>query len=348
MDFYKLTIKQLHQETEHAISITFDVPDNLKSTFSFKAGQYVTLQTTLEGQQIRRDYSLCTNAKKGILKVVVKEVATGLFSKYANSSLKIGDVLEVAPPRGRFIFEPDASKKRTIMAFAAGSGITPIMSIATTLLEEEPDSKFVLIYGNKSPDDTIFFDALVTLSAQHPERFHLQFVFSESSVENALFGRIGADKVNYILNQVTDAETYYICGPEAMIHAVSDVLKLKNIPEDQIKFELFTVPAETEDAVIPDVQNGNTTVTVTVDDETTTFVMPQTKTLLEAALENDIDAPYSCQGGICSSCLARLTSGKAVMRQNNILTDSELEEGLILTCQAQPTTSQVTVDYDDV
>ena len=347
MEFYKLTINRIHQETDHAVSISFNIPKHLKETFVFKAGQYITLQTTINDESIRRDYSLCTNANKGEVAVVIKEVVSGQFSKYANTILKEGDVLEVAAPRGRFTLDDDA-KKRRVMAFAAGSGITPIMSIARTILESELDCQFGLLYGNKTPADTIFFEELNALNREFPNRFHLQYIFSESTEDNALFGRIDASKVNYVCNQFSDAEAYYICGPEAMIHTVSDTLKGKGISEDRIKFELFTVSPDATESILTDHQDGNSTVTVMVDDEASTFIMPQSKTILEAALENKIDAPYSCQGGICSSCMARLISGEAVMRQNNILTDAEVAEGLVLTCQAQPTTSSVTVDYDDV
>jgi len=348
VDFNKLNIKNIIKETEYAVSISFEVPNHLVSDYAYKAGQYITLKTQIEGEDIRRDYSLCTNPKSGELKVVVKAVENGTFSKYANNTLKVGDSLEVSKPNGRFTFEADDSKQRTVIAFAAGSGITPIMSIAKTLLENEPKSKFVLVYGNKTPKDTIFFDALLALYSKYQERFYLQFVFSQSNEDNALFGRIETSTVNFILNKTKTADLFYLCGPEVMIQNISNTLSDKGVSKDAIKFELFTAPVENKEVNTIEVSDGNTSVTVLVDDEEHAFVMPQTKTILESAIENKIDAPYSCQGGICSSCIARVTSGKAEMRQNNILTDSELAEGLILTCQAQPTTPSISVDYDDV
>lgn len=348
MDFNKLSIKHIIKETESAVSIAFEVPKHLETNYAFKAGQYITLKTEIDGQEIRRDYSLCTNPKSGELKVAVKEVENGTFSKYANNTLNVGDALEVSTPNGRFTFEADNTKQRTIVAFAAGSGITPILSIAKTVLESEPQSKFVLVYGNKTPRDTIFFSDLLALYSKYQERFNLQFIFSQSNEDNALFGRIETSTVNYILNKTEQPDLFYLCGPEAMIKNVSNTLTEKGISEDAIKFELFTASTDTKEANTIDVADGNTSVTVMVDDEEHTFVMPQTKTILESALENKVDAPYSCQGGICSSCIAKVTSGKAEMRQNNILTDGELEEGLILTCQAQPTTPSISVDYDDV
>ncbi|MEZ4792915.1 MAG: ferredoxin--NADP reductase [Gelidibacter sp.] len=348
--FHKLAISELHKETEACITISFQVPIDLKDTFKFKAGQYITLKTAIDGVEIRRDYSICSSPNSGILKVAVKAVVDGSFSSFANTALKVGDVLEVAPPNGRFVFEPNSSNARTIAAFAAGSGITPVMSILKTVLEAEPKSGFVLMYGNKTPKDTIFLEELLHLQSQYKERFHIHFVYSQSDEDKALFGHIEKSTVNFILKndyKDTKFDRYYICGPEPMIHTVKDVLMEYGINESQILFELFTVAtlaAPIDDSLI----DGKTKVTILLDDEETTFVMDQKKSVLEAALAENLDAPYSCQGGICSSCLARLTEGEVKMRQNNILTESELEEGLILTCQSHPTTPTIRVDYDDI
>ena len=348
--FHKLTIKEIQKETENAVTLSFTVPEDLKEIFAFKAGQYITLKTEIDGKEIRRDYSICSSPKSGEFTVAVKEVKNGVFSKFANNTLKAGDDSEVALPNGLFVFEPNNSKSRIIVAFAAGSGITPIMSIAKTVLEEEPQSTFVLVYGNKTPEGTIFYNEIQELKTKHQNRFNVQFVFSQSDEDNALFGRIDKSTVNYIVkNKYEDSkiDAFYLCGPEAMINTVSEVLLENGIDKKVIHFELFTVSIPIEPTTIQ-VGDGNTTITILVDDEETTFTMSQKKTILEAALDEDIDAPYSCQGGICSSCVARLTEGKATMRQNNILTDGELAEGLILTCQAQPTTPTIVEDYDDV
>ena len=348
--YYKLCVSNITRETEKAVSITFNVPDDLKQTFQFKAGQYLSLKTTLNNEELRRDYSICASRKSGELKVTVKEVENGTFSVYANKELKIGDVLEVAPPNGRFVFEPDASKTRTVAAFAAGSGITPIMSIAKTLLEEEPNSKFILVYGNKTPKDTIFFNEILELHHKYLERFELHEVFSQSEKPNALFGRIEKSTVDFIVMSKykhIEIDAFYICGPEGMIETVQQVLDEHGISKDRVFYELFKSSETGISGVNSDV-NGETNITVIVDDEEVTFSMKQTETILEATLAKDIEAPHSCKGGICSSCIARITEGKAEMRQNNILTDSEIAEGLVLTCQAQPTTVNITVDYDDV
>lgn len=348
--YYKLSVSNITRETEKAVSITFNVPEDLKQTFKFKAGQYLSLKTTLNNKELRRDYSICSSVKSGELKVTVKEVEGGTFSVFANRELKAGDTLEVAPPNGRFVFEADASKSRNVAAFAAGSGITPIMSIAKTLLEEEPNSRFILVYGNKTPKDTIFFNEILELNHIYLDRFELHEVFSQSEKPDALFGRIEKSTVDFIVKSEykhIDIDAFYLCGPQGMIETVQHVLEEHDIPKERVFYELFTSSTTGVSGVSSDV-NGETNITVIVDDEKESFSMPQTKTILEASLEKDIDAPYSCKGGICSSCIARVTEGKAEMRQNNILTDNEIAEGLILTCQAQPTTANITVDFDDI
>ncbi|WP_445954875.1 2Fe-2S iron-sulfur cluster-binding protein [Yeosuana sp.] len=348
--FHKLSVQEIKKETDKAISIHFKVPEDLKELYAFKAGQYITLRTAIDGHEVRRDYSLCSSPKSGELKVAVKEVNDGTFSAYANTKLKVGDVLEVAPPKGRFIFEPNDSKTKNIAAFAAGSGITPILSIIKCALEEEILSKVILVYGNKTTDDAMFLNELLELQHQYKDRFSIQFVFSQTQEDDAIFGRIEKSTVNLIVKNKykhVEIDAFYLCGPEAMIHTVKDVLTDHGIDENIIHFELFKAakPAEIKEETVA---TGKTKITIIVDEEETTFEMSQKQSILEAALDEDIDAPYSCQGGICSSCLARLKEGKATMRQNNILTDSEVAEGLILTCQAHPTSETIVVDYDDV
>lgn len=347
--FHTLTIKNIEKETNNAVCVTFDVPENLTETFSFKAGQYLTLKTQINNQEVRRDYSLCSSPKSGILQVAIKEIADGTFSTYANNQLKIGDTLEVASPKGRFVFTPNDSKTKNIALFAAGSGITPILSIIKCALEEEVYSKVILLYGNKTTKDTMFLNQLLDLQHRYKERFSIQFVFSQADEEDAIFGRIEKSTINYVIKNKykhIDVDAFYLCGPEQMIHVIKDVLTEHGISENRIYFELFKAAKTT--ATTENIATGESKITITVDDETTSFTMKQKQSILEAALDEDLDAPYSCQGGICSSCIARITEGEATMRQNNILTESELAEGLILTCQAHPTTPTISVDYDDV
>ena len=346
--FHKLSINSIEQVTSKSVAIGFDIPTELTSEFSFKAGQYITLMCEIDGMEVRRDYSICSAPNSGELKVAIKEVENGTFSKYANNSLKVGDILEISSPNGRFVFEPDADSKN-IALFAAGSGITPILSIVKCALEETKN-QVILVYGNKSTADAMFLNELIDLQSAYPERFYLQLVFSQEDAENAVFGRIEKSTVNFaIKNKFKEVEPkrFYLCGPEPMIHNVKDILMENDVAEADILFELFQV-SQAENDSTDEIPKGQTQVTIMLDEESFTFEMSQEKSILDAALEEDIDAPYSCQGGICSTCLAKLTEGEATMRQNNILTDGELEEGLILTCQAHPTTPKIVVDYDDV
>jgi ring-1,2-phenylacetyl-CoA epoxidase subunit PaaE len=344
-DFRQLEVRHIHRETPSAVSVEFAVPEALQPSYTFKAGQYITLKTILNGEEIRRAYSLCAAPKEDKLKVAIKEVEDGTFSTYANRELIEGTVLDVHSPEGNFVYTP-STHSGAIALFAAGSGITPIMSILKTALEY--GATVALLYGNKSPEETIFYAELNALAEKH-SNFYLKYVYSQARAENALAGRIDSTAVNYVVkNQMkdTDFKHYYICGPEAMIHTISDTLKANGVSEDSIYFELFTASSETNEEA--EAVSGKSTISITVDDEEFIFEMDASETILDAALKQKIDAPYSCQGGICSSCIARITDGKAVMEKNQILTDSEIEEGMILTCQAHPTTPTIAIDYDDI
>jgi ring-1,2-phenylacetyl-CoA epoxidase subunit PaaE len=347
--FYKLQIKEVKKETSNAISVVFTIPQELKTAYQFSAGQYVNLKLTLDGQEIRRAYSICSSPNSGELRISIKSVKNGHFSKFANENLKVGDLLEVGIPEGKFTFEPHADRQKNYAGFAAGSGITPVMSILQSVLESEVNSTFVLVYGNKTPNDTIFYEQLHQLQLKYVGRFFVHYVYSQAKVESELFGRIDKSNVNFILNnkhKEKEFDKFFLCGPEEMINLVSNVLKEHNVAEKNIKFELFSTSSAENTAAASN--EGHTQITVLVDGDETTFEMSQKQTLLEAALKQGLDAPYSCQGGICSSCLARISKGTAEMKKNSILTDGEIADGLILTCQAHPTSNAIFVDFDDV
>ena len=345
--FHKLSIKNYIQETANAVSLIFDIPEHLKDNFSFKAGQYVTLKTTIEAKEIRRSYSICSSPNSGELKVAIKRVENGVFSTYAISHLKTGDVIEVHEPEGKFILEP--TRSTNYLGIVAGSGITPVLSMIKTVLQLEPSSSFTLIYGNKSSDETMFKTELDALSLAYDTRFNLEYVFSRQNEEGALFGRIDEGHTNYFIKNIYknwSFKTAFLCGPEEMIKTVSTTLKENHYKESQILFELFTASINEESS--SELKDGQTEVTVLLDDEELSFTMNQKDDILAAALRNDVDAPYSCQGGVCSSCLGKVTQGTAVMVKNSILTDDEVNEGFILTCQAHPTSSKISIDFDDV
>ncbi|MAZ26817.1 MAG: flavodoxin reductase [Cytophagaceae bacterium] len=346
-DFHSLTIQDINRETTGAVSITFGVPQALRNNYNFKAGQYITLKTHIDGKEVRRAYSLCSTPASGLLKVAVKEVEKGTFSVLANNTLTVGQSIEVHPPEGRFVFEP-SGEKNDYAAFAAGSGITPVMSILKTVIEEEPLSRFLLVYGNKTVEDTIFHKELLELQLQHPDRLFIEFVYSRRQEEGSHFGRIERSTVNYVVKNKFkdhDFKKFYLCGPEPMVESITETLADAGIDSDRILFELFNTE---DDGEVDAALDGMTQVKVILDDEEFEFTMPQDSIVLDAALDLDIDAPHSCQGGICSSCVAKLTSGTVKMRKNMILTDDELEDGLILTCQSHPTSPSITVNYDEV
>lgn len=344
--FYNVHIQEVKQETADAVSVLFNIPENLKNKFQFTAGQYITLQATINGTQVRRAYSICSTPQSGKIRVAIKRVENGTFSVFATSELKAGDAIEITAPEGRFLLTPEASKN--YIAFAAGSGITPILSMVKTVLETQPTATFTLVYGNKSVADTIFYNNLRSLQNTYTN-FNLEFVCSREQQEDMLFGRIDTGFTNFFVNNKykhIPFDAAFLCGPEEMIHLISDALKAANFKEDAIHFELFTASEDAEK--VAEIKEGQTEITILLDDEETTFTMAQTDNILAASLRNNIDAPYSCQGGVCSSCLGKVTQGNAIMVKNSILTDGEIEDGLILTCQAHPTTASISIDFDDV
>lgn len=346
--FHSLTVSNIKKESSNSVSITFNVPTHLKSSFQFKAGQYITIKHFIDGKEIRRAYSICSSVNSEQFTVGVKRVDQGVFSVFATTLLKTGDVLEIMPPTGKFVLETNPMNSKNYLAFAAGSGITPVLSMIRTVLEEEPSSKFVLVYGNRTPSESMFLADLRYLTQKYPDQLNVELLFSGQQVVNSRFGRIDKSIVNHIIKNKFKSlkfDEFYLCGPKPMIDEVSSTLFENGFTKEQVHFELFTLmEAESEITF----QEGYTQVTILLDEESSTFRMSQKKTVLETALEQNIDAPYSCQGGICSTCIARIIQGKATMEKNQVLTDSEIAEGFILTCQAHPTSPTLTIDYDDV
>ena len=344
--FHKINIQEVIRETADAVSLIFDIPGNLKSNFAFHSGQYLTLKKTINGKEVRRAYSICSSPTDNYLKVAIKAVENGTFSTYATSELKAGNFIEISEPEGKFILEPSSNKN--YIAFAAGSGITPILSMVKDVLSNETTSTFTLIYGNKTVDDIIFKNELDALKEANSDRFNLHYVCSREELEGSLFGRIDEKNTNFYLSNYknTTFEAAYLCGPEEMINVVSDTLLENGFSNKNIHFELFT--ASIDEEATSKIKVGTTEITVLLDDEETTFIMQQTDDILAASLRNNLDAPYSCQGGVCSSCLCKVTEGKAVMVKNSILDDDEIDEGFVLACQAHPTTSKIVIDFDDV
>ena len=347
MRFQTLKVAKIKEETKNSVSITFDVPSDLKENYSFKAGQYVTLKATIKGDFILRSYSICSSPNSGLLKIGVKAISGGLFSNYVNNALREGDMLEVSEPEGRFVVEK-ANSKNTFLGIAAGSGITPVISILKNVLLSHMESKFILLFGNKSIQETMFYDEIEELKTSFSSRFFCYNIYSKENNPDSEYGRIDSGFINYCLKQHGNLkfDKFFICGPEQLIKSASSELVKLGHKEKNILFELFYSNAENS----INKKNGGeeAAASITCDFEDFEISIPKSMTILDAALNQNINVPYSCQGGVCSSCIGKITSGSAKMIENNILSDLEVQDGLILACQAIPTSKSISIDFDDV
>ena len=353
--FHSLKIKEIKRETADCISVLFEMPDQLKEEFVFMHGQSLTMRTFLNGEEVRRTYSICSSPMDNEWRVAIKKQEGGLFSGFANDKLKKDDVLEVMPPVGKFYTELNSANKKNYLAFAAGSGITPVVSIIKTTLATEPQSSFTLVYGNRSRNSIIFFEELEGLKNKYNDRFNLIHILSRERTDIELnFGRIEVNKLIELDKSIgyDRIDEFFICGPEQMIFCVKAFLEQKEIDKNKIHFELFTVPGEKRSSVIsPQLANKNdpkSIITVKLDGRSFDFDLPFTSdtTILDAALQQGADLPFACKGGVCCTCKARLVEGKVEMDIHWGLEEEEIEKGYILTCQSHPKTERVVVDYD--
>ena len=341
--FYELTISKITQLTTSSVMITFEVPELLKKVFHFEAGEYLTLQQTIRGEKVRRAYSICSGVNEDELSVAVKRVPNGVFSTYATTQLKAGDVLEVMPPKGSFVFFYDIFGNRDIMLFSAGSGVTPMMSIAKTALSKT-NIKVVFVYGNKSKEEALFFDEIEALRIQYPERFFVHYAFSQRPWGDHYTGRINDRIVNEIFAKYKDLNwgRYYACGPTELVKNLCEILLLRGIDKDRIFTELFEAsPAEIDYSTL----QGNVAITLELNGQTHSFESARNQTLLSSALLRGYDAPYSCLNGVCSSCIGRVEEGEAKMAKNETLSEEEVSQGYILTCQAYAMTDTIKVRF---
>lgn len=351
--FHSLKVVEITRETEEAVSVGFEIPSQLKEEYKFTAGQYLTLSFVLDGSKERRAYSICSSPSEAILKVAVKEVEGGKVSTHVNRNLKVGDVVEVMVPQGNFTLETSHLHAQTYVAFAAGSGITPILAMAKSVSEAEPNSKFHIFYGNKDSQHVIFKKELETLAAKNVET---TLIYSREDSGSALRnGRIEEGKARTMVqhNGLETAAAFYLCGPEEMIMSATKGLEALGIDKSKIKFELFTTPVamESQSKRVEEANdfNGDAQITVIYDDEEFDFTLnSKGDSILEAAIEEGVDVPFSCKGAVCCTCKAKVTEGKAVMKANYALTDDEVAQGFILTCTSHPVTSRVVVNYDEV
>ncbi len=344
MKFHTMRISNIDRITPESVVLSIEIPSEIKSLFKYIAGQYVSLELDIESKTIRRSYSICSAPKEELLQVGIKEVKNGVFSSYANKKLKTGDKIKVGEPEGRFILNPE-DRKYPIMAIAAGSGITPIMSILKSFLSSDTNTLFTLVYGNKSPQKTMFYQELRLLEKLNPRKLKIHWIFSQANVNGSQFGRIDSAIMNFTLNNTdSDLARFYICGPEPMIKLSQDLLIKRGTDEKNIFFELFSANSNKSD-FLKSVDKG--VLRITCDEITHTLDLIRGKTLLEIALQAKLEVPYSCQGGVCSSCIGKITRGKATMENNQILTDDEINEGLVLSCQAIAQSQEVSLDFDE-
>lgn len=353
--FYPLKIEALSQETANCISIAFKIPDNLKPVFQYKQGQYLTLKAQINGKEIRRNYSLCSSPLENEWRVAVKKVENGQFSTFANEVLRVGDVIEVMPPIGKFFTDLDPTQAKHYVAFAAGSGITPILSILKTVLQTEPNSTFTLFYGNQRVRSIIFKETIEGLKNRYLNRFVVHHFLTREQLDAPLFnGRFTKEKLNTIFAKLLNINTvdeFFICGPEASILDIKDLLLEKGIPKKQIHFELFTTAnrkQKTKTIKNESLTDQQISQIVVIDGgKSFAFDLAQnTDTILDAALEHGADLPFACKGGVCSTCKAQLLEGEVSMELNYVLEPEELEAGYILSCQSRPISKKVTVDFD--
>jgi ring-1,2-phenylacetyl-CoA epoxidase subunit PaaE len=353
--FYPLQIKFIRQETKDCVSILFDVPPELQPTFAYHQGQHLTLKAEINGQELRRNYSLCSSPLDNEWRIAVKKTDFGLFSTYANHTLKAGDTLEVLPPMGKFFIQLDANQSKQYVAVAAGSGITPLLSIIKTTLLTEPQSSFALVYANRGRDSIIFKEELENLKNQFLTRLAVHHIFSREKTDSPInHGRMDADKCSLIFTKLiplAQTDAFFICGPAEMIFTVRDYLEKNGFSKKQIHYELFaagqneiTLPKK---AAVELVEDTKAKVVIKLDGIESSFELPYNgDSILDAALQNGAGLPYACKGGVCCTCKARLVSGEVIMDVNYGLEPEEIAAGYILTCQSHPTTEKVVVDFD--
>jgi ring-1,2-phenylacetyl-CoA epoxidase subunit PaaE len=351
--FYPLRVRDLRRETADTVSISLEVPDNLRDTFRFTQGQYLTFRQNVGSEELRRSYSICTGTHEGDLRVAVKKVEGGAFSTWANEHLQVGNTLETMPPQGRFFTELRPENRSLYVAFAAGSGITPVISILKTTLATEPQSRFVLFFGNRNFDHIIFREQLEELKNRYPARLAVHHVLSRESLGSDLFrGRIDGRKCAVFAQKIfapAEVDAFFLCGPEEMVFEVRETLESLGARPQSIHFELFTTAGAKKKPAAAQVKTAafEASIAVIQDGTRFEFSLPSDgSSLLDAAMRAGADLPYSCKGGVCSTCKARILEGEVAMEVAYGLEPDEIEAGYVLTCQAHPKTQQVVVSFD--
>ena len=350
MPFHPLKITAITRETEDAITLAFDIPPNLKEAYAFTPGQYLTLRTTIDGQETRRAYSICSPANDPHPRIAIKRVEQGRFSTHAHQALAQGQTIDVMTPEGRFTL-PQATTPRTILAIAAGSGITPILSILASTLETEPQTSFNLLYGSRTTASILFRDELEALKDRFMTRLAITHILSREQQDIPILnGRLDAAKLAAL--HPTPPDLALLCGPTPLIEAATQALQHAGLPSTAIRSERFTLDGQPTPPPTPrpktQTQPPHATATIIADGISTQIPINPNEPVLDAALRAGLDLPWSCRAGMCSTCRARLTQGHVTMTTNYGLEPWETDAGYVLTCQSHPTTNTVTLDYDHV
>ncbi|MFV1960566.1 MAG: 1,2-phenylacetyl-CoA epoxidase subunit PaaE [Acidimicrobiia bacterium] len=352
LEFHQLRVTEVSTLTEDSVTITLDVPAELSETFVYVPGQHVTIRAFIDGEDVRRSYSICTNANSPKLRVGIKRLPGGAFSTYATSDLEAGDVLDVMAPVGDFTIEIDPASPRRAVAIAAGSGITPVISLIATSLESEPFSNWTLLFGNRTANSIMFLEELEGLKDRFRSRFQLFHVLSrEGSDVPLLSGRIDEDKIRTIHDRLlgqTPVDDWYLCGPYEVVMMATETLQMLGVAESSIHDELFFAGPVDPSTLPPEPPPGEGTVglTVILDGRAVDTRMSPETSILDAALRVRSELPFSCRGGMCATCKGRIEEGEVTMEKNYALIDEEVEAGYVLTCQSHPVSDRVVVRYD--
>ena len=353
--FHSLTIKEVRPETDTCVSIAFDVPEELLTSYQFEPGQHLTLKTEIDGEEVRRSYSICTAPEDGDLRVAVKWLEGGKFSTYANQELEAGTEMDVMLPMGHFTVPLNPDHEKQYVAFAAGSGITPIMALMKTILKKEPKSSFTLFYGNRTSRDVIFLEEIEALKNKFLGRLSVFYVLSKEHPGSDLFyGRINEEKCNVFFDKLIsldETDEFFICGPEELIMDVKGLLEEKGVDKKKVHFELFTTPGQKTNGKVEkrsDKRDFASAIEITVDGNTFNFEMETgNETILDAAAKYGTDLPFACKGGVCCTCKAKVLEGEVDMDVNYALEEEEVAEGYVLTCQSHPVTKEVKLSFDE-
>ena len=358
--FHSLTINHVQPETDTAVCIGFDIPEALQEIFRFKQGQFLTLRAMIEGEEVRRSYSICSGVHDGNMRVAIKRVKNGQFSNHANDHFAVGDEIDVMPPQGSFYTETNAEQAKNYMCLAVGSGITPILSIIKTILHDEPESRVTLIYGNRRSNSVMFKDELSFVKNRYLNRFHwVNIMNQEDQGADLLNGKIdnakGAALHKSGLINITETDDVFICGPEAMMSEVSRGFRASGLSENSIHYELFANSSEDAAKMLEKSRQRIDTygeekvckVTVVADGRSISFDLATVgENILDAGMDNGMELPYACKAGVCSTCKAKVVSGDVEMDIAHGLEKHEVEAGYILACQAHPISDDVVVDFD--